>query len=199
MVTKIGAAEKQLDTAIKLFFENVDHLSAYTLAAASSEITDDLCGRRENELFLSELERVGDAKKVRLSFRYEMGILVKSEYLKHAMDLIRKPQNFLKHADKDPNGQMEEISVEKLALCIVFAIKNFVLLEKRWTPAMSLFFCWFAAKNPQYLLKDRNDDFEHQIMNITKEIYNLEGEQAFHRFYEGLKQNAPYLFPQKSS
>ena len=48
MITKIQAAEHQLDTAIRLFFENIDHLSAYTLAAASREITDEalsLCFR----------------------------------------------------------------------------------------------------------------------------------------------------------
>jgi len=75
MVTKIEAAEKQLDTAIKLFFENVDHLSCFTLAAASREITDDLCEKRMNEIYRSELERLGDPQKVRLSFRDEMEIL----------------------------------------------------------------------------------------------------------------------------
>jgi hypothetical protein len=46
MITKIEAAERQLDTVIKLFFENIDHLSSYTLAAASREITDDLCDKK---------------------------------------------------------------------------------------------------------------------------------------------------------
>jgi hypothetical protein len=46
MITKIDAAERQLDTAIKLFFENIAHLSSYTLAAASREITDDLCDKK---------------------------------------------------------------------------------------------------------------------------------------------------------
>ena len=94
MITKIGAAEKQLDTAIKLFFENVDHLSSYALAAASCEITDDLCEKRENEIFSSELERVGDPQNVRLSLRYEMDILIKPEHLKEAMRLFNKTKNF---------------------------------------------------------------------------------------------------------
>ena len=52
MVTKIEAAERQLDTAIKLFFENVDLLSPYTLAVASRELTDDLISKRKDEIYL---------------------------------------------------------------------------------------------------------------------------------------------------
>jgi hypothetical protein len=74
MITKIQAAEKQLDTAIRLFFENIDHLSCYTLAAASHEITDDLCEKKKGELFQAELARVGDPQKVRLHFRDEFRI-----------------------------------------------------------------------------------------------------------------------------
>ena len=96
MVTKIGAAEKQLDTAIKLFFENLDHLSSYTLAAASREITDDLCEKRKSEIYRSELERLGDPQRVRLSFRDEMEILIKPEHLKEAMRLLKELTKFLK-------------------------------------------------------------------------------------------------------
>ena len=94
MITKIKAAEQQLDTSIRLFFENIDHLSSYTLAAASREITDDLCEKREHELFQEEFARLGDALEVRLSFREEMRILIKDEYLKKAIKLFRKRQNF---------------------------------------------------------------------------------------------------------
>ncbi len=195
MITKIEVAEKQLETAIKLFFENIDLLSAYTLAAASQEITDDLCEHRKEELFRAEFERIGDAQKVRLSFRYEMGIHIKTEYLKQAMGLIRKPQNFLKHADRDPDQEIEDISLARLADVILWAIKNFVFLEKRWTPAMTLFFCWFAVQNPQLLRKDAAGEFVAQIDELSKEISNLALQQTLHKFYESLKLNAPYLFP----
>ena len=130
MVTKIEAAEKQLDTAIKLFFENVDHLSCFTLAAASREITDDLCEKRMSEIYRSELEKFGDPQKVRLSFRDEMKIFIKPEHLKEAMRLFKKTQNFLKHADKDHDQELDNFSSKELSFVIFFAIKNFVLLEK---------------------------------------------------------------------
>jgi hypothetical protein len=106
MITKIQAAEQQLDTAIRLFFENIDHLSAYTLAAASREITDDLCDKKKHELFQQEFARLGDALEVRLSFRDEMRIFIKEDYFKDAINLLRKRLNFLKHADKDTKTPM---------------------------------------------------------------------------------------------
>jgi len=151
VITKIQAAEQQLDTSIRLFFENIDYLSACTLAAASREITDDLCQKKKHELFREETARLGDPLKVHLSFREEMGIMIKPEFLNDAVKLFRKRQNFLKHAEKDPNGTMDELSAHELAFVIFWAIKNFALLEKRLTPAMSTFLGWFGAAEPKVI------------------------------------------------
>ncbi len=194
MITKIEAAEKQLDTAIKLFFENVDHLSSYTLAAASCEITDDLCEKGENEIYRSELERLGDPQRVRLSFRSEMEILIKPEHLKEAMRLFNKTKNFLKHADRDHDQVLEDFSVEKLAFVIFWGIKNFVLLEQRWTSAMSTFFYWFGAKNPHLLMTNQGDEFSSLVMKMKEKLPDLSSAQAFFLIHEGLKQHAAYLF-----
>lgn len=186
MVTKIEAAEKQLDTAINLFFENVDHLSCYTLAAASREITDDLGHKKKDELFRSELNRLGDAQKVRLSFRDELKIRIKPEHFKEALGLFRKKQNFLKHANTDHDQGIEEISVDELAFLLLFAVRNFSLLAKRWTPAMSTFFCWFAASKPHLMRLDENDDFSKVIVKMQKYFTDLSSKQTFSAFYRVL-------------
>ena len=201
MVTKIEAAEKQLDTAVKLFFENVDHLSCYTLAAASREITDDLCEKRKTDIYRAELERLGDPQKVRLSFRDEMEILIKPEHLKDAMRLLKKPQNFLKHADRDHDEKLDDPSTETISLLIFSAIRNFVLLEKRWSPAMATFLYWFTAANPHLVKDDATED--HGFVKIAVKMRtvfpNLYSESVFHAIYESLRIQAPYLFPPKRS
>jgi hypothetical protein len=179
-ITKIKAAEKQLETAIRLFFENIDHLSSYTLAAASREITDDLCEKLKDEIFRAELARLGDPQKVRLSFREELRIQIKDEYFKEALGLSRKAQNFLKHADNDPHAEREELSVDELAFVILFGIKNFILLEKRVTPAMSTFVCWFGAAKPHLVTSDANDHFTNLIVNMRKTFPDLYSRQAFY-------------------
>ena len=76
MITKTDAAERQLNTAIRLFFENRDHLSSYALAVASREVTDGVIQSRRSELYQRELARLGDPLKVRLSYWEEMNILI---------------------------------------------------------------------------------------------------------------------------
>jgi hypothetical protein len=191
MITKLQAAEHQIDTAIRLFFENIDHLSSYTLAAASREITDDLCEKKTNELFQQEMARLGDALKVRLSFREEMKIFIKDEHYKDAMMLFRKRQNFLKHADKDADGEIDDLNARELALVIMFASRNFSLLENRLTPAMSIFIHWFGAAEPR-ILKERTGTHpeSYKLIDGLRETFpDLYSKEAFGAMHEALKQH----------
>lgn len=90
MITKTDAAEQQLNTAIRLFFENRDHPSSYALAVASREVTDGVIQSQHSELYRRELARVGDPQKVRLSYLEEMKIRVKPEFYKDFQGLDRK-------------------------------------------------------------------------------------------------------------
>jgi hypothetical protein len=153
VITKTDAAERQLDTAIRLFFENRDHLSSYTLSVASREITDDVIQSRINEIYERELARVGDAQEVRLSYREELKILIKDEFYKNFRDLDRKWQNFLKHADRDPDAEMKPVTTKQVAMAIIWAIKNYTLLTQHWTTEMQTFFAWFAVAEPQLIKK----------------------------------------------
>src|SRR5208282_4535810 len=133
MITKTDAAERQLNTAIRLFFESRDHLSSYTLAAASREITDDVIQSRFGELYQRELARVGDPLEVHLSHRKGFEILVKPEFYKDFIRLEHKWQNFLKHADKDPDAEIEPFKTKLLALVILTAMNNLFLLTQHPT------------------------------------------------------------------
>ncbi len=157
MITKTDAAERQLNTAIRLFFENRDHLSSYALAVASREVTDGVIKSRHSELYQRELARLGDPQKVRLSYREELKILIKPEFYQDFLRFDRKWQNFLKHADKDPDAEIEPIKTKLLALVIIWAIKNHILLTQYWTIEMKIFFAWFAVAEPQ-LIKSTPED-----------------------------------------
>ena len=145
MITKINAAERQLNTAIRLFFENVDHASSYTLAIASREISDDILTKQSAEIFRKELARLGDPMKVRMPYRERLRDNIKPEYYKDAMRLFNKRQNFLKHADQDPDGEMEDLTARELAFVIFFATSNFHLLTDRLTREMVAFLSWFGV------------------------------------------------------
>lgn len=157
MITKTNAAERQLNTAIRLFFENRDHLSSYALAVASREVTDDVIQSRYSELYQRELVRVGDPLKVRLSYRDELEILIKPEFYKDFLRLDRKWQNFLKHANKNPDAEIEPFKAKLLVLVIIWAIKNCFLLTQHLTTEMAVFLAWFAVAEPQ-LVKPTPED-----------------------------------------
>lgn len=159
MITKAEAAERQLNTAIRLFFENRDHLSSYALAFASREVTDAVIKSQRPEIYERELARVGDPLKVRLSYWEEMtevlidkdkfAKICKGNFDKNFKTLHNKWQNFFKHADKDPAGQIESFTAKQVALVIMLAIKNYILLTERWTTEMATFFVWFTLAEPQ--------------------------------------------------
>jgi|SRR5271165_131458 len=170
MITKTGAAERQLNTAIRLFFENRDHLSSYALAVASREITDAVIQSRYSELYQREFARVGDPLKVRLSHRKELEILIKPEFYKKWLKLEHKWQNFLKHADKDPDAEIEPFTTKLLALVIILAIKNYSLLTQHLTIEMKIFFSWFVVAEPQLIKSAPEDVMTKAIAELRSSI-----------------------------
>ena len=105
---------------------------------------------------------------MRLSFRDELEILIKPEHLKEAMRLFNKPQNLLKHADRDHDQDLDELSIKEISFVIFCAIMNFVLLEKRWSPAMATFSCWFIAVNPDLI--DVNASKDHTLLKLAAKM-----------------------------
>jgi hypothetical protein len=164
MITKTDAAERQLNTAIRLFFENRDHLSSYALAVASREVTDDVIQSRHGELYQRELARVGDPLKIRLSYREELKDRIKPEFYQDFLTLDRKWQNFLKHADRDPAAEIEPFPTKQLALVILTAIQNYTLLTQHWTIEMQTFFVWIAVAEPQLIKSEPEDVMTSKVI-----------------------------------
>src|SRR3954453_20122824 len=197
MITKIHAAEKQLDTAIKLFFENVDHLSAYALATASLQITDDIFANHRAEILGSQLVCNKGAGQLRFSFREEFEMKIKPEYIKEVRDKMRAPQNFLKHADRDSDGFMESLTFRQVSNTLLAAVSNFNLVASRCTTAMSMFSVWPMANNPKLLKKDVDEQFKSTIAIMSSAMRDLFCEEIMYGMYKALEVNCPDLFPKR--
>jgi hypothetical protein len=173
MITKTDAAERQLNTAIRLFFESRDHLSSYALAVASREVADGVIEHRRPELYQRELARVGDPQKVRLSYWEEINILIdKDKFDKDYKDKFgmkfaefhNRWKNFLKHADKYPDAEIEPITTKHLALVILTAMNNYCLLTRHLTFEMKTFFVWIAVAEPQLLRATPEDAMDNKAI-----------------------------------
>lgn len=87
-ISKLEAARRQLQTAIKLFFNDGDSISIHTLAAAAYTILRDL------------------ADDQKMIIEDEVLSLVKDEMRSTFIKKMKEPQNFFKHADKDPKNEL---------------------------------------------------------------------------------------------
>src|SRR5580704_11433462 len=90
-ISKLDAARRQLRTAITLWFNNDDPVSAHTLACAAYEIVHAVSKARDP----NRPDLLIDSAKVRPDKRREVNAL------------LRDGANFFKHADRDPNGMIE--------------------------------------------------------------------------------------------
>src|SRR5882672_9854617 len=85
-LTKLDAARRQLDEAIRMFFERRDTVAIHTLASAASQVLAD----------------IGKNRGI-YGWTRNKGI-VKPERWDEFRAVITHFENFFKHADKDPNA-----------------------------------------------------------------------------------------------
>jgi hypothetical protein len=114
-ISKLEAAQRQLDCAIR-FYGKEDSLAVHTLAFASFRLLFDLCPNQH-------------AIRVALE-----NIIETMEWSK----FTRVP-NFLKHADRDPEGLLDDHSEESVYITIVFATLLYVANGGHETPDMLSF------------------------------------------------------------
>src|ERR1039458_6074559 len=88
-ISKLDAAKRQLETAIRLWFHSGDPVSVHSLAAASHQLLHDL-GKRHG---------IGTILRT--------AAYVKPEYRKKHAKMVSSYENFFKHADRDPEKLLE--------------------------------------------------------------------------------------------
>src|SRR5688572_23040851 len=87
MIKKLEAAQRQIDSAVDMYFADRDEVSIHTLVGAAHILITDLSAAPKQE---SVIER-----HVRPDKRWEFE------------GALRAPQNFLKHADRDPDATFD--------------------------------------------------------------------------------------------
>ncbi|WP_156762827.1 hypothetical protein [Woeseia oceani] len=132
-ISKIEAAERQLNSAVRLLFSGFDSVAIHTLVGAASIVLCDLAeisgkdGSWENKIAV------------------DSG-LTKREFF----DLARRAQNFFKHARSDPDGVLEFDAQETEILLFIASLNWGELLtaaksERKLSIEMSVFQLWFIA------------------------------------------------------
>jgi hypothetical protein len=158
-ITKIDAARRQINEAIRLFFERREELAIHTLAGASHEILKDI-GQKQNI--------VGFLKNISL---------IKSDKVTEYLKLVNYPKNFLKHA----NWDTEEVLKFNPALNEIWLFDS-IHLYRQITGEnpyeMNVFLGWFMTKHP--------DLFPEPLKHKLKELKTFEDFEDYDFFLKEL-------------
>jgi hypothetical protein len=139
-ISKLEAAQRQLDCAIRLYLAEEDDLAVHTLSRAAFRILYDLYPTIENDGFSRDLDK-----------------------MIQTLGWIRFNQvaNFLKHADRDPNST-DEVHETDTQMGIGFAIILYARLSGGHTPEMRAFDEWMKVTHTDEfrLPPDPDEDIE---------------------------------------
>lgn len=131
-ITKLEAARRHLDEAIKLFFEDRDPLTIHTLAAAAQGT-------------LRDIAKATGAKHLSILHDHPG---IPENRRKDLVKALNAPRNFFKHADKDPQGILEfdeSVNVDTL----LDAVLLYWTVSGEYLSSANVFMGWFTTKHPE--------------------------------------------------
>jgi hypothetical protein len=130
-------------------------VAVHTLAAAAYQIISDLCELKGIKRALEDspiLEEIG----------------VKGEVLA----AMRKPQNFFKHADRDPLGTVQ-FNPHLSACLILYAVQYFYTITGKQFPEGQVFRVWFCLRFPDQVEPDAKELLSKIPPGIEADDYSL--------------------------
>ena len=167
-LTKIDAVKRQLETAVKLYFQNEDIVSIHTIVSACRILLKDLLPKIKG--IDSEFEATVTSK-----FPQEYHKLLRNSY--------NKQQNFLKHADSD-SAETLEFNALITEMFIYIAINDLQKLVGDITLLQFAFRAWFIVRNAEKfgLKKELFEDYRNlnrkdflEMFSKDVILYNLFG------------------------
>lgn len=143
-ISKLDAARRQLRTSIRLFFADEEAISVHTIVAAAHGILRDLRG--EYSIKIAEgVEMHGKGSFIKDN------PLVRPEKKAMLDRAINKAQNFFKHADKDPSGELH-FHAGLTEMLLFDACMMYQSIAGRHLREGSLFMMWYMVKYPEMFL-----------------------------------------------
>lgn len=154
-LTKKDVAQKQLVTAIRLFFNDDDPISIFSLAANAWEIIDVLCNK-------ANIQSISNQMRQNISNGQDL-----------KKDYINSPfRNFFKHADKDSDRVIENFDETIVDSIIFLGVEDYLRLINKSPVEFQVFQLWYLATNPEKIsyasLKEILDTINHTFQNINQ-------------------------------
>ena len=179
IIGKLDAARRQLSTAIREWFCGGDSVVIHTLACAAYEIIHDL-----------SLQRNPNRHDLLFDADY-----IKDEHRKEWKDLLRKPANFFKHADRDGDAVIE-FNPRQSDGFILFSILGVSLCGERNNTVKSAWLMWLQIQEPKYLTEKGRKFFTDNIpVDSLHYARSMSRDEFFHSFCEASHMIAAGIAP----
>lgn len=129
-VTKVEAAVRQIDTAIKLWFSDGDLVSIHVLTSSAYEIIEHLNKNRGGKPLLYDSH------------------LIKDEDRNGVLRQLKLPWNFFKHANNDPNNVLV-LNTNYTEGMLELACQGIKILKVAPTELMHAYHCYFQVHHEE--------------------------------------------------
>ncbi len=167
--TRIMGAEHQINEAIWLFFQGRSPIGCYVLISSAHQVIKNMLAKKN---IVSIVE----------SFN------ANPEELKLIMNSAKSAYNKLKHADYDPQIDIDEFDFGDVEPFIYIACKDFFKLAGGYTQAMQIFEVWFVACYPKKIAPGKEAYLE-SAQNVFTNIHEV---PLTKRQHMGLEQLVKY-------
>lgn len=132
-ISKLDGARRLIHATIRMIFESEDALAVNLLVQSADRVLSDLI--EENGLD---------------DVIWNSGI-VKTEHIKSLRDFVRRPSNFLKHADQHPEEKLGIFEVGPFSESSLYlAILRYRHLASSFTSHMKFFIGYYLMRNPTH-------------------------------------------------
>ena len=152
-ITKMQAAQRQIDVAIWMLFRNDDPLAIHTVAMAGFRILRDLAKKRGLERIIDSIIRPGKETEFWRSF--------------HSFS------NFCKHADRDPNDILSGFQEDANESLLLIAATYYERLGCQMTKEMMVLAVWYISLHPNVLSRNVDPTMMALVSEAASGIQSL--------------------------
>ena len=158
-ISKLEAARRQLETAVRLYFSEGDPVSIHTLTAAAYNVIRDINKKNGGKpMFAKDAFAATDTPEQ------------KKKFLKR----INSMENFCKHADNDPDSILN-FAPDITDMLIFEACDKYRELTHEVVPLFQVMVNWFLAQHPDLfnLPPETAKDFDERMPMSRGEFFRL--------------------------
>lgn len=174
-LTKLEAARREINAAIRMYFNDEDPVAIHALIAGGTQIISDLGKKKEMQLGI------------------ESGIKhIRPERQKEFREMMREPQNHIKHADREGDeNKILEYRPATIEFYLYLGASGYQEYTGVDTPETRVFKWWFVVCNPE-LLNDPDMRAQLDSMLKTYSDFTHEDRELMKKQIARLRQEQPY-------